>query len=264
MVEEDGVVRAAAQDRDRQILRLRRVARRQVGVRAQASSCPAWRDPGTSRAASRTAVERSGEAEAANSRPSADASTLMQTTAFCRRSFAYCSPHSVEPVSVYSSASHSPMTIVRRGRYPSARQAARGRARGSASTPFPRRDPRRRRSRRRSGWRGGPSARAASEPRSVAMTFRIVRLSRVFSIFRWTRTGPGPTRNVSATARPCQPASGTARPPSARRGSRPRRGTRAASSGSSAGSRPRRSGCACASGVDAQPGVSGSPGTRKS
>ena len=95
------------------------------------------------------------------------------------------------------------------------------------------------------------------------MTFRIVRRSRVFSIFRWTRTGPGPTRNVSATASPCQPASGTARPPMRERISAASRdesgiiGIFGRLSASAMGIR-------LASGVDAQPGVSGSPGTRKS
>ena len=188
----------------------------------------------------------------------------MQTTAFCLRSRSYCSPHSVEPVSVYSSASHSPITIVRRG----------PQALGGEPAERPPEGEHRGRSRRGIDAAVDPGVVVVGEQdlalglvgaRSVAMTFRIVRFSRVFSIFRWSRTGPGPTRYVSASRRvPARPSPGTAGPAEAARGSRPRRGTRAASSGSSAGSRTRPPGCGARSAVEAQPGVSGSPGTMKS
>src|SRR6266853_1204201 len=50
--------------------------------------------------------------------PTTDSSTLRYATSFFFRSSANCSPHSVEPVSAYSSPSQLQTTTVRRGRMP--------------------------------------------------------------------------------------------------------------------------------------------------
>src|SRR5216683_4834488 len=50
--------------------------------------------------------------------PATDSSTLRYATSFFFRSSANCSPHSVEPVSAYSSPSQLQTTMVRRGRIP--------------------------------------------------------------------------------------------------------------------------------------------------
>src|SRR5229473_6049366 len=48
--------------------------------------------------------------------PATDSSTLRYATSFFFKSSANCSPHSVEPVSAYSSPSQLQTTTVRRGR----------------------------------------------------------------------------------------------------------------------------------------------------
>ena len=88
------------------------------------------RDPGsrTSRAASATSRFSDGTADGVNTGPDAALSTLRYATARARSSSAYCSPHSVDEVSVNSSASQLASTIVRFGRKPSRTSAPRLRA----------------------------------------------------------------------------------------------------------------------------------------
>src|SRR5437660_12566345 len=50
--------------------------------------------------------------------PATDSSTFKYATSFFFKSSANCSPHSVEPVSAYSSPSQLQTTIVRRGQIP--------------------------------------------------------------------------------------------------------------------------------------------------
>ena len=56
--------------------------------------------------------------------PEVASSTFRYATAFFFSSSAYCSPHSVEPVSAYSSPSQLQMTSVRLGRMPCFRSCA--------------------------------------------------------------------------------------------------------------------------------------------
>ena len=101
---------------------------RQVSARLRSGEAGS----GRSRAASRMDPKSSGEADGEKCGPCAASSTLMQTIACSESSTRFSSPHSVEPIRAYSSASHAARTIVRRGFQPSA--ASRPSARPSESS----------------------------------------------------------------------------------------------------------------------------------
>src|SRR5215467_15443834 len=70
------------------------------------------------REATAVGLKLSPSGPAAVAAPATDESTFRYATSFFFRSSANCSPHSVEPVSAYSSPSQLQTIIVRRGRMP--------------------------------------------------------------------------------------------------------------------------------------------------
>ena len=187
-------------------------------------------------------------------------STLRYATARTPSSRACCSPHSVDEVSVNSSASQFANTIVRFGRTPWRASAPSDRASSiidavpldGSTPPYT----------HASRWL--PTMTNSSGevlPVMRAVTVQIGRTLSSIRTRRWTRVEPSPTRYLIGSP-PCH-AAGAAGPASACRITRASRHESGAlmifGSDAASAAAMRR-----APGTDAQPGVSGSPGTRKS
>ena len=167
MVEEDRVVAAAAQHAHRRVL----------GARARRDAVPAGRWPpsparqtsytlprpfGSGTVARRLVEERPQRRHGAHGQPVPRRRGVHVEARHgvpCERPRGAASPHSVEPVSVNSSASQMPKTSVRRGRCPGARELAERARPAPARWPCRRTDRPRRTSTRRDGSRAARPAR---------------------------------------------------------------------------------------------------------
>src|SRR5712691_12674770 len=201
-----------------------------------------------------------GTADALKSGPDVELSTLRYATACSVRSRACCSPHSVDEVNVNSSASQLANTIVRFGRVPRFASAPSDRASSindavplDGSTP-----PYTHASRwlpTMTSWSGD------SVPVRRPVTVQIGRTLSSICTRIWTVAGPAPTRY--AIGRPPCHVAGASGPFNA---SRIGRASLHESGALMIFGRDAASAALMrvAPGTEAHPGVSGSPGTRKS